>query len=346
MLANKLAPALPVGLVAVSASRTSPACVSRVNQGDRYARETSFVLQKQSDLRERPGRMPGALFTPNRCPGADVRQVFERDSSSGVFGACDELLADYMIGVAAETGFTSGESAQDFLGPFGAQVLEPLPVAMMSPSYFLDRFTAADIPVTVGGDVDDSKVNTKKVVDFNRRFVWQVNRGVEVETAPATDKIALPLDPVEAFPLVLAENQGNKLPSFERKQAHTIHTFEAHQPLIVGHRAVRLERRTFLAVAPKALDRFANGTNRHLRRETKTLTEFPIAEFMDGGGAESFSLESGTGGVSSGGVELLHRDGEQTALRRIREQLELQCEFHAPILGQKQSVVKCGPLPL
>ena len=65
-----------VGLRDVSALRTLPACVARVNQQYGYARSLRLILDKGAQLPERPARESSTLLPSSPHPLANVPELF------------------------------------------------------------------------------------------------------------------------------------------------------------------------------------------------------------------------------------------------------------------------------
>src|SRR5689334_13055829 len=91
-----------------------------------------FVGDVLAQLEEGPGVPLVAMFVPNRCSLPDARQVLESDCLARYDGFLDQLLADHVVGVALEAGFTAAHLPQTALGILGVHLLEALPAQMVA----------------------------------------------------------------------------------------------------------------------------------------------------------------------------------------------------------------------
>lgn len=118
--AQELGLTLAIGLIDTAAIGAGAGRVPWINGHDRHTGNPCLVLDKATKLKKRPRRMLSSLGLANRCPGADVRQVFQRDTAPGVLGQRDNALADDVVRVACEPGFLPATFAQQPLGTPGA----------------------------------------------------------------------------------------------------------------------------------------------------------------------------------------------------------------------------------
>ena len=135
---DELGLTLAVGLVDVAARRASARGVARVYGLQGNAREGGLVAEERAQLKERPSRMHRPLASPDRCPFADSRQVFDGDTASGVFGLGDDVLRDHVVDVLAEAGLLAREWAKGSLGRLGAGGLQTVAKTLVSLARRLD----------------------------------------------------------------------------------------------------------------------------------------------------------------------------------------------------------------
>ena len=103
---------------------------------------------------------------------------------------------------------------------------------------------------------------------------------------------------------------------------------EGHQPLVVGHRAVRPKDGADRLVALEALDGLPNRAHGHLRGQAELPPEVVVASLVDAGLGEHAHLEARVSGVGGGAIEGAHRGSQLRALLRGREQAQLQGQSH------------------
>ena len=113
-----------VGLRDVSALRTLPACVARINQQYGYARSLRLILDKGAQLPERPARESSTLLPSSPHPLANVPELFQPYRLLRAFGKLDKLFADYVVGVASEPPFFARKLLQAASGGVRALALK------------------------------------------------------------------------------------------------------------------------------------------------------------------------------------------------------------------------------
>src|SRR3990167_4073587 len=328
MQTAKFGLASTVGLLAVAALATGATRVARIDRDDAHARELRFVLDKAAQLGETPTALSSALTPPNRGPRSNVRQVFQRNSPRRVFGGQNDLLTDPAVLVAAESRLLLADPRQFLLRTPRVAALHGAPLLRVLPSDMLDGSSRVRRAVAVRGQVHDPKVNAEKVRRFDRRTVWDVDARIEVEQPVPQHEVDLSLHPVEPLALILAVDQWDQFAPVECEQADGIESLERHQPLVIGHRAVRPEGRADRLVAREALDGLPNGAHGHLTRQAELRPKVVVATLMDAWSREDASVETSACGIRSGGVERAHRGPQLRRLLRSREQTQLQDQGH------------------
>ena len=77
------------------------------------------------------------------------------------------------------------------------------------------------------------------------------------------------------------------------------------------------------------LDRFANGSDGHLRRQPKAVPQLPVTAHMDGLLRKDVIRKADLGSIRRRSIEGVHRLPQRRMLLSSRDQLELQGQFHA-----------------
>ena len=108
-LAGELRLSLPVGPLAMTAGRTGPRRIPRVDRHHGDPGQFRLVRHEAVELRERPSREPVArVGAPSRDPFADAGEILKGDPPIGASGVIDDRLADGVVDVAAESGLLAG----------------------------------------------------------------------------------------------------------------------------------------------------------------------------------------------------------------------------------------------
>jgi hypothetical protein len=325
----KLGLAGAVRLLAMSASRTGAAGVTRVYGNQRDASKLRLVLKEQAQLRERPTMENCSLPVPNRYPVTDAIEVFNRHPAPGAFSTGNDLLGYHMVCMRGKSLLLTGELAEPTFCRSRLFLLELGPQPSMAMANRSDMRTGAADAIRIRGDVSNAKIHAKEVRRLYRGGFRKVHRTVQVKLFSSIDQIRLTLDPVEPFLLVLTVDQRNDYAAtWQRPKANAVHPLEGENSLVVGNRAMRFEDWAFAFVTTKALCRFANRTNSHLGRQTKAGTNLCVGQLLNAGRTEDFRLETNLGRKGGGFIGSLHRFEQPLALFGVRQKLQLERQFH------------------
>ena len=325
---SKLILGLAVRFLAVATLVTGAAGVTRIDGDQRYTGEPGLVLQKQSELRKRPGVENCSLPAPNRYPFADAIQFFNGNAASGAFSAGNDLLGYHMVRVRGEALLFSRKGFKPTLGGAGLFLLQfgsqsPVPV-----SDRLNMRTGVALPVRITRNIGNSKINSKEVIRTNRSALGKVDCAEQIKLILPVHQIRLPFDPVEPLLLVLAIDQRNNHTLFwQRPEAYTIQSLEAHNTLVVSDRTVGLEHGADTLVTGKALYSFANGANSHLSRQFVAGSDLGVCQFVDRGLTKDLGLKSALCRERSGFVHTLHRFEQTPTLFGVWQKLQLERKF-------------------
>ena len=327
--AAKLGLCWAILFLAVAALSAGTTGVMRINGHQQHSSPYGFVFKEFPQLRKCPTVQNGTLLSPGLDPSANPVEVFNRDAATGAFSFSNDLLTYHVVYMPSETAFFAREL---FEAPLRRAGLLFLKFGSQSAVAMPDRFDMrAGMPdaVRIGRDIGDTKIDTKKIAGFNRSFIRQVYRTNQVKLALAIDQICLSLDSVKPFFLVLAIDQGNDHTAFrERPQTHAIQALETEDPFVIRDGTVWLEHRTGLFVSRKAFHGFTDSAYCHLRRQAETRTNLGVGQFVDRRLAEYASIESFAGCECRGFVGSLHRFEQASALFSVRQNLQLERQFH------------------
>ena len=101
-----------VGFFRMPARRALARGLARVDIPHRNALQRRLVCDKRLKLKERPTAVFGSVGFPDRCPFADMLEVLQLDSASGVFGFLDELFGNNVVLISPESRFVAPNALQ------------------------------------------------------------------------------------------------------------------------------------------------------------------------------------------------------------------------------------------
>jgi hypothetical protein len=335
--ASKLILGAAIRLLAMAALMASTAGVSRIYGDQRDSGQLSFVLQKQPELRERPGMQSCTLLSPGLDPFAYATQFFDGNASLGAFSFGNDLLGNYVIGVRGKPLFFASKFLQPALRSTGLLLLELSPQPVLTVTHRLHMRTGVPFAVRVAGNIGDPEVDTEKVGRNDRAVIWQVYRAIQVELPVSIHKVGLSLDAVEPLFLVFAiEQRDKRSPAGMHPETNAVHSLEPHDALVIGDRTVGFKDRAFLLVPCEAFDCFTYRPYRHLRRQIKAFTDLGVSQLVNRGLAKHTSFNAALRCERSSLIGPLHSCKQPSSLFSVRQKLQLKGQFQ--YLGVYHSV--------
>jgi hypothetical protein len=152
-----------VTLINTTAYRAGSGRVSWVNEFDENSHQPSLVLDKLAELVKRPGVLLPPLAFANRDAVSDMCQVFQGNTSTAVFGLRNNTLGYNVIDMGSKASFLFGtflEKPLRRLRIFGLKFGAKFGMALSQP---VDLSPRVNLPIGIGSDINDAKVNSKKL---------------------------------------------------------------------------------------------------------------------------------------------------------------------------------------
>lgn len=331
---KKLGLAFAIAFLTVTALGAGAARVAGIDFHNGHSIELTFVGDKTPQLCKSPSTHLGPLLFAEPSPVADMCQIFQRDSSAGVFGAKHECFADNVILVTAESCLlvsnafhgTANIPASSALAAHFTTHRTADGVILLPDT--LDVLAGNALPVAGGNNLLYSQVHTDKLLNFDGCCIGQVDGTKQVKLSGSVHQVTLPFDSIKPRLLVFPVNHRNNLPADQRQQTHFVQPLKTHQPFIVSHSTKRLERRAPRLISTKALNGLTNGTDGHLAGQTKLFSQFSVAANVNARLAEYVGIEPHFGGMGGCCVKRPHGVQQQSRLLGVGQQLDLQCQFH------------------
>lgn len=327
-LASKLGLAFAVGLVDVAARGASPRSVARVHGHKLDASDGGLVAEERTQLKERPSRVHRPLASPDRCPLADARQVFDGDAAPGAFGLGDDVLRDHVVGVGTEAGLLAREFLKVTFRRFGADGLEHVAKTLMALARSLDGCAAVSLAVRVDCEVSDPEVDAQPALWVDGRTVGDIDGHVKEPLALAQDEVGLSPHAFESRSVVRAGDVGHEDAARDSQERNAVHRLETHDPLVVGDGPMGLEVGLADAVTLVRLDHLGDRPHRHLRGQPKLLTQVAVVESLESELVGRLQLESSFRQPRTCLIHALERRQQSGGLLGRWEQLGDGNQFH------------------
>lgn len=299
-----------------------------INRDGLHSGKPRLVFNESPKLKERPTRHLCPLSPAKPCSIADAFEVFNGDSRVRAFCFLNQLFADDVVGVSAESPlFLRGgfQLTTDALWSIAALFalrrgfLKRPSSTVVLLACFLYFGAAEGFAIAIGRQIDYPEIHTDKVGGWRLRSIGQINSHEKKPFAvfPAY-KIGLTVFQMEAFLLIFAHDKWNDDPAFERQQADSIRRLEAHQSLIVWDARVFLESRLPTPVAAESLTNLGNTADCHLSGESEIFAQLTVVELLKLDLVRGLQLEGFASQPIGGGIEGFHRGRKHLGLPLIR----------------------------
>lgn len=328
-LANKIRLASSVGFVVVSTLDTNARGVPWIDNHHGNSSKKSLICQKRSKLKERPSRMHRSLALSDRCPFADVRQIFQRNPSRGALGLGYDTFRDNVVRIGTEAGLPARKTFEMSFGRLRTNRLKNRSKTLVPLSNFFDCSSRVRFPVRIKCDVTNPQIYPKPVLGFDWGTIGNIDRNKEIELPLPIHQIGLSSHSFKTSPMIVANSTRNNDAAIEGKQAHAIETvLEGIEPLIVDDGSVFPEHRTLELVPLVGFADLGKGTHSMLGGKTKHLPQIVVVELLQTDLVGRSKLESPFRQPRTSFIDPFHRSQKTSLLVEIDQQLDGRNEFH------------------
>lgn len=322
-----------VPLVDTAANGALARCVAGIDAHQRDTGALGLVGQERSGLCEGPGVQAGSLTTASRYPGADMRQIFQRNAASGAFSGQHDHLRDAVVYVGAESPFLAGELAEATLGGLGAAPLQAGLPARQFGADALDLCAGVDRSVAIDSQGTDSEVNPKPVLGLEFLGFGNVAGGGEIPFAPDKAEIDLAFPIGHQAPLMLAHDHRDGKAAVNGPQIGRAILGEAEDMIVVGLCTIRTEDRGDFAADFESVGDLGDCADGGLGGEVEVLSEHPVSELVHIELSERPGFKPGLCQPRRRFVASREGCGQALSLSRRRQELDGGNEFHVVQYG-------------
>jgi len=290
----------------MAATGTHLACISGVNSYQFDASKKRFVFQLKPQIKKAPGMLNSPLAFSNSDPVANALEVFDGNAASGAFSLFNNLFGDTVISVFLKSGFFTLAFLKQSFSRFSTFGLELSSETGISGSGVVKLTAREGLSVTCGGDFHDSQVYSQEVIRLALRWLWNFNTDVEVEHAIDIHKVGLSANALHVDGAVFAKDKRYVNSISQSFDIDNVGSFELPDSMVVDYGTVFSELMVFVFVYLIGFFNLAYGTDSHLRRQSKLLSDIIIAELMQSYLACYMLFGSHIRDVVTGGVEGFH----------------------------------------
>lgn len=323
-----------IGFVDTAADGTFPTGVARVNRVHRDACPSRLVSDKTFELEERPVGVPCALLASYRDPRPNPCEFFQGNRPLRVMRLLHDALTDCVVGVFLETSLSSTDLAQLATRGLRAFALQVAATMGVDAALLLNCRAAERLPIGVSREIDDAKIDAKRVRNVNRVGISYFAGGCEKEAIAEQDQVAFALPGLQQFALALPADKGNmqatvNCPDRDRRLANV----PAQDTVIVYDSTVRLERALSFAVELVSVSHLRQQAHNYLRRQAETFLDLVVQQLVQVKRLEGLRLPGSRADIVTRFVGEFQRAVQRVSLSSIGQEFDLCNQLHGCILA-------------
>lgn len=257
--------------------------VTRVNESDGQGRRLRLVGHKSAELKECPvSQLPSHLTIEAVASLPNTRQGFKRECLTRGKRRLNELFADAVIDVSLVIRRSPRHAVKVTLGALGSLALQKGADTLCAAAAGFHGLARIRTAFAVRRQGHDAQVNAENPVRLHEGRVGQVDGREQIEVAADKGEVA--------FSLLEGEKPALIVPAHERQAQTAINrpdgdfalvNVPSQDTVIVGNRAVGLERALNLLVEFVGVRDFGIAPDNDLRRQVKSGTGRRIRSFVE-----------------------------------------------------------------
>ena len=321
-------------LINTTAYRAGSGGILGVNEFDDHTCELGFVGDKLAKLVECPRVLLSPLAFPNRDSVSDTAQVLQSDTPSSAFSLFNNPLADCVVDVGSKASLffrTLLEKSLRCLRIFGLKFRAK---PSMSFSQSINLSPRVCIPIGVGGDVNDTEVNSKKLgrVAFRRHLNFT---GLEeVEAAISINQVGFPTEMAEHFQLPVSGDKRNLQPAIKCPDRNKLlGCLPGEDTLIIGDAPLPVESSLNTPVNLVGIRYLCQNPDHDLSGKVEAAPKVIVEKVVQVILAKSLCLPSSLTDIVGGIVHAFQRLQQRLVLLFSRCQFDLRYQLHRCIIA-------------
>jgi len=302
-------------------------CIPGINPENRYARFFCFVDDELPQFVESPLSKSFLLRSIDRYLKA--LEIFQPNSSICARGNRNDLFGNDVIGVFLESCFVSGKFLQVALGRLASFRLKGLFDLVHFYSDSITPFAGKKIPIGRGGDVFNTKIDTKNAPRFNQfRFVNVTHTG-EIKLTPDQQEVRFSLAKREELPLILAHDKGDfKTPLCCADRDNVVLFGKSQNVVIVRVCRIFSEYPLRFFVQLIRIGHLCNAAYYHVRDNAKLVFSIAIGKFLKVILPQDPGIPTNFRQIVTGCIGSLKCFSEDAMLWCIRKKLYVHHDLH------------------
>ena len=318
-----------IGFVGITAGRTCPGGVPRINQEYRDAYSPGFVADEQPQLEKGPTMQRGSLCSACRYPGPNALQVFQGNTASSALSMFHDAFANCVIYIGCKSCLSAGPFPEESLSRLCALLLQLLAESAITMTKTVHLGRGIDIAIRVGSNVRHTQVYTNYI--FHVAWYWLLNLtgGEQIEMIANEAEMGLAPLMGQEFLLTGAADKGHNLTATQTPDGDgTIGHTPVQDAAVIGYRTCGLEGMSGLPIQFIGIGHLLHEAHNYLGRQTEPLSHVPVDEGLQAILAEGLGFPCSLTHIVAGAVNSLKRLAQERSLFRTGQQFHLSGQFH------------------
>ena len=313
--------------------RTGAGGISWVNQAYENTGEFRLVFDKLPQLVESPGVMLSPLTFTNRDAVSYSLEVFQGNAPTAVFGLRNNTLGNHVVDVGSKASlFFTALLEKSFrrLRIFGLKFGSKFGMSLSQPVNLSPR---VNLPIGISGDVNDTKVNSKKLGRVTFRRFLNFTGLEEVEVAVPINQVGFPTEMAEHFQLPVSGSKRNLQPAIKCPDRNKlVGCLPGDDALVVSNAPVPVKSSFNTPVGFVGICHFCQDPDHDLSGKLKAIPKVIVKKMVQIILAKDLSLPCMVTDIIGGIVHAFQRLQQRLVLLFSRCQFNLSYQFHKYII--------------
>lgn len=282
-----------------------------------------------------------SLLPSGRYPAANVRQFFQRNSTSGAFSKRNELFRDIVVHVLSKAGLLARKLLEAALCRLGSAALQTRLALCKFGSNALNLGAAVNVAVAIRSDVDNAEIDAKPIGWIEFLSLRNVTDDRKNPFALIETEIAFALPERQQSTLMFAGNERNLDAAVERPDRNDI-IAETKDAIVIGLGGEPAEDRRGSSTYLECVCHLSNRANCDLRRKPELGSHVMIGQVMEIELAKYVGLEALGSKPGASCIAALKRLFERLRLLLGRLELDRRNELHVFKYGKFSTICQEG----
>ena len=324
----KLRPRTTIQFSDMTTLRTFTRSIMRINSQDRDSRQSCLVVDKSSQLIERPTMQLHSYFATGPDPKADTLEVFKDYRPLRALRFQNDLLTDLMIQVGGKAVFFAGAFLKKSPSGLCAFRLQFLSKPTMPLAKIARVRTIEGLSLAIGGDASNSKIDTEKTFWIVSNRLDHFDGSEEEPFASAINQIGFSLARFKQFLLMCATNKWNFRAALKSPDRNIVCAV-AQDAVVVGNRAIATKNTLRLFVELVGIGYFSHKPYNNLCRKAIFFLERTIYQALQLKRSKGFLLPGNSRCFVGRSVGTIKRFEQRLRLLFGWFQLQADRQFHS-----------------